>query len=119
MNAWNQLLGLLDRTIGFPNKVRSYVKKKMQYFDQRTSEHVFVLEYRIKVRSGVLFKESPVRDGDALATLRELMDVKFVHTEDSSPSLPSLKKANRTTTKTSLRPRKIRPKPPASPIKPG
>lgn len=119
MNAWNQLLGLLDRTIGFPNKVRSYVKKKMQYFDQRTSEHVFVLEYRIKVRSGLLFKESPVANDAELAMLRELMDVGFVHTEDSSPSPRSPEKAKRATAKTSQRQRKIRPKPSASPIRPG
>jgi hypothetical protein len=49
---WNKLLAVLDSTLGFPNKVRSTVRKKAQVFDQRTGEHVFVLEYRIKVNPG-------------------------------------------------------------------
>ncbi len=52
MNNWNQLLYLLDKTLGFPNKIRSAVKKTSQAFDQRAGEHVFVLEYRIKVNPG-------------------------------------------------------------------
>lgn len=59
MNNWNTLLVLLDKTLGFPNKIRSTVKrrKKGQGFDQRTGDHVFVLEYRIKVRPGIQPKE--------------------------------------------------------------
>jgi hypothetical protein len=53
MNSWNRLLALLDITLGFPNKIRSTVKKRWQAFDQRTAEHVFVLEYRIKVKPGI------------------------------------------------------------------
>jgi hypothetical protein len=53
MNNWNRLLTLLDQTLGFPNKIRSNVKKRLQSFDQRTGEHVFVLEYSIKVNPGV------------------------------------------------------------------
>lgn len=53
MNNWNRLLTVLDQTLGFPNKIRSTVKKKAQAFDQRTGEHVFVLEYRIKVNPGI------------------------------------------------------------------
>jgi hypothetical protein len=52
MTNWNKLLAVLDSTLGFPNKVRSTVRKKAQVFDQRTGEHVFVLEYRIKVNPG-------------------------------------------------------------------
>jgi hypothetical protein len=53
MNNWNRLLAELDKTLGFPNKIHSTVKKKAQAFDQRTGEHVFVLEYRIKVNPGL------------------------------------------------------------------
>lgn len=53
MSNWNKLLTVLDKTLGFPNKVRSTVRKKAQAFDQRTGEHVFVLEYRIKVDPGI------------------------------------------------------------------
>lgn len=53
MSNWNKLLAVLDQTLGFPNKIRSTVRKKAQVFDQRTGEHVFVLEYRIKVNLGI------------------------------------------------------------------
>lgn len=53
MTNWNTLLAVLDKTLGFPNKIRSTVKKKAQAFDQRTGEHVFLLEYRIKVNPGI------------------------------------------------------------------
>ena len=80
MNNWNKLLALLDKTLGFPNKIRSTVKKKGQGFDQRTGEHVFVLEYRIKVRLGIQPKEKrpvntslpPKRDG-SMGMIRNLI----------------------------------------------
>jgi hypothetical protein len=129
MDSWNRLLTLLDQTLGFPNKIRSTVKKRWQSFDQRTGEHVFVLEYRIKVKPGIeppakmpssprdLHKRAPIRPVKPvgpMGTLRELMDVKFVHTVDSSPPLPVVsKKAKR-----SAIPKKTQPKPPQSPIPP-
>lgn len=139
MDGWNRLLNLLDITLGFPNKIRSDVKKKWQSYDQRTGEHVFVLEYRIKVKPGVYAPEAPpksprdlhakppvkpvtpARLSGPMGTLRELMDVRFVHTEDSSPSPPSAKNGKRTTTKSSLisrKPKKPRVNPPQSPIPP-
>jgi hypothetical protein len=133
MDSWNRLLTLLDITLGFPNKIRSTVKKKWQAFDQRTGEHVFVLEYRIKVKPGIeppakmpssprdLHKKAPIKPVKPVGpmdTLRELMDVKFVHTVDSSPSPASTESGKRTTTKTRLRPRKLRANPPQSPIPP-
>jgi hypothetical protein len=45
MNDWNRLLVQLDKTIGFPNKIRSSVKKKWQGYDQWKNEHVIWLEY--------------------------------------------------------------------------
>jgi hypothetical protein len=93
MNNWNRLLTLLDHTLGFPNKIRSNVKKRWQSFDQRTGEHVFVLEYRIKVNPGVepppkapmfprdLHAKPPVkpvksqRPAGRMDTIRELLDV--------------------------------------------
>ena len=136
MDSWNRLLALLDQTLGFPNRIRSTVKKRWQSFDQRTGEHVFVLEYRIKVKPGVYPPEKPAqlpRDLHARAparpikparpvgrmdTIRELMDVRFVNTVDSSPSSRSPKPDKRTTVKSSVVPKKSRPKPPASPTKP-
>lgn len=117
MDGWNRLLQLLDQTVGLPNKIRSTVQKKWQSFDQRTGEHVILLEYRIKVKPGIY---PPAKPSGSMGTLRELMDVKFVHTEDSSPSPSprSPEKPKRATTKTALRPRKIRSRLPMPPIKP-
>ena len=121
-------------TLGFPNKIRSDVKKKGQSFDQRTGEHVFVLEYRIKVNSGiqppapavhrdpqpktVIQSTAPGKPGGSMETIRELMDVKFVHKVDSSPAIPIRKLAKSTAPKKPVIPKKTRPNPPASPIKP-
>jgi hypothetical protein len=53
MNDWNRLLLMLDKTIGFPNKIRSSVKKRWQGYDLWKNEHVIMLEYRIKVNPGI------------------------------------------------------------------
>ena len=130
MNNWNRLLQVLDQTVGFPNKIRSRVVKKWQGFDQWKNEHVIVLEYRVKVNPGIPLPQcppqypqdvhrDPVREAESMGMIRELMDVRFVQKVDSSPSPRSPKKGKRTTTKSTLVPRKkIQPKPPASPIKP-
>jgi hypothetical protein len=47
-NAWNVALHALDRVLGFESTNGSTVKKLKQYFDQNTSEHVIVLEYRVR-----------------------------------------------------------------------
>ena len=136
MDSWNRLLALLDITLGFPNKIRSNVKKKWQAFDQRTGEHVFMLEYRIKVKPGIepppkqivnprdvharapVKPEKPAKSVGPMGTLRELMDVRFVNTVDSSPSLPSREKGKKTTGRSAVSWKKTRPNRPASPIKP-
>jgi hypothetical protein len=128
MGNWNRLLAELDKTVGFPNKIRSSVKKRWQGYDQWKNEHVIWLEYRIKVNPGVSpprkpanylhdLHQTPAQTRRAsMGTIRELMDVGFVNTVDSPPSPPSPKNGKRTTAKSSLRPRKLQPKSPASPI---
>jgi hypothetical protein len=133
MNDWNRLLVQLDKTIGFPNKIRSSVKRRWQGYDQWKNEHVIWLEYRIKVNPGTqpppkpaqylhdLHRNptaAPVKQVAPMATIRELMDVKFVNKVDSSPSSQSPKPVKRTTAKSALRPKNARSKLPASPIKP-
>src|SRR5450755_4205044 len=123
MNDWNRLLVQLDKTIGFPNKIRSSVKKKWQGYDQWKNEHVIWLEYRIKVHPGTQPPPKPPQNlhdlhgkpaakpanhTGPMATIRELMDVRFVNKVDSSPSPQSPKPVKRTTAKSALRPRKIR-----------
>ena len=61
MNNWNRLLVTMDKTIGFPNKIRSSVKKRWQGFDQWKNEHVIWLEYRVKVHPGTSPPPQPAK----------------------------------------------------------
>jgi len=47
MNKWNQLLKCLDAAYGFENQVKSSFKKINQGFDNKSNEHVFIIEYRV------------------------------------------------------------------------
>ncbi len=49
MNKWNRLLATLDQVFGFANKKKSSWRKISQDFDEKTNEHVYMLEYRIRV----------------------------------------------------------------------
>ena len=68
MNEWNELLAVLDRTIGFPNKLSSNVKKVRQAYDNKKNEHVIWLEYRVRVNPGDHKPERP-RPGSLLDAL--------------------------------------------------
>jgi len=59
MNKSNQLLALLDRVFGFPNKIKSTFRKASQSFDQKTNEHVILIEYRVTVKGTM--KSAPRR----------------------------------------------------------
>ena len=48
MNKWNRLLDSLDVMFGFTNKKESTFRKIGQTFDERTGEHVFQIEYRVR-----------------------------------------------------------------------
>ena len=52
MNKWNRLVLALDEVFGFENKKKSTVRKVSQAFDEKTNEHVFLLEYRFQVGYG-------------------------------------------------------------------
>ena len=47
MTKWDRLLVQLDKELGFEDWNRSTVKKRRQAFDEKTGEHVFILEYRV------------------------------------------------------------------------
>ena len=47
MTKWNRLLAQLDQVFGFTDRKKSSVKKLRQVFDEKTSEYVFVIEYRV------------------------------------------------------------------------
>ena len=73
MNKWNRLLASLDRVFGMTNKERSTFKKLSQEFDEKTNEHVIVIEYRVRVKGTV--KSTPRKNSGRqhLAFLRQLM----------------------------------------------
>ena len=75
MNKWNRLLASLDRVFGMTNKERSTFKKLSQDFDEKTNEHVIVIEYRVRVKGTV--KSTPRKNSGRrqLAFLRQLMAV--------------------------------------------
>ena len=73
MNKSNQLLALLDSVFGFPNKIRSTFRKLSQDFDEKTNEHVIVLEYRVKVK-GTMKSAPRKRQGpNQLAIIQQLL----------------------------------------------
>ncbi len=73
MTNWNQLLQILDKTIGFPNKTTSTVKKIKEGYDNQRNEHVVWLEYRIKTSNdGPLDLRKPVTKNRDMAFLRQL-----------------------------------------------
>ena len=73
MNKWNRLLASLDRVFGMSNKERSTFKKISQNFDEKTNEHVILIEYRVRVKGTV--KSTPRKNSGRrqLAFLRQLM----------------------------------------------
>ena len=73
MNKWNRLLATLDAVFGMNNKERSTFKKLSQEFDEKTNEHVIVIEYRVRVKRTV--KSTPRKNSGRreLAFLRQLM----------------------------------------------
>jgi hypothetical protein len=73
MNKWNRLLASLDRVFGMTNKERSTFKKLSQEFDEKTNEHVILIEYRVRVK-GTL-KSTPRKQSGTqqMAFLRQLM----------------------------------------------
>ena len=46
MTKWDRLLVALDQAFGFADRKKSSVKKRRQAFDEKTNEHVFIIEYR-------------------------------------------------------------------------
>jgi hypothetical protein len=60
MTKWNRLLAMLDQVLGFENKRTSTVRKVSQDFDEKTNEHVFLLEYRIRTDGKSVPKKQPI-----------------------------------------------------------
>jgi hypothetical protein len=74
MTNWNQLLLILDKTLGFSNKTSSTVKKIKEAYDNKRNEHVIWLEYRIKTSNddGPIDLRPPAAKNRDMAFLRQL-----------------------------------------------
>ncbi len=48
MNKHTRLLTVLDDVFGMDNKIKSQFRKVSQDFDERTNEHIFLIEYRVR-----------------------------------------------------------------------
>jgi len=59
MNKWNRLLTALDHVYGYNDKKKSTIRKVSQTFDERTNEHVIMLEYRVRRGGDGVVTRSP------------------------------------------------------------
>jgi hypothetical protein len=59
MNKWNRLLAALDHTFGFKDQKKSAFRKVSQTFDERTNEHVIMIEYRVRRGGDGVVTRSP------------------------------------------------------------
>ena len=73
MNKSNQLLVMLDRVFGFPNKIKSTFRKVSQSFDQKKNEHVFLIEYRITVKGTMKSAPRRQQQPNQMAMIQQLM----------------------------------------------
>ena len=53
MNKHTRLLAVLDDVFGMENKIKSQFRKVSQDYDERTDEHVVVIEYRVREKGAL------------------------------------------------------------------
>ena len=73
MNKWNQLLAMLDDVLGFQNKIRSKFRKVSQSFDEKTNEHVILIEYRVSVKGTMKSQPRQNPQQQQMGFIRELV----------------------------------------------
>ena len=73
MNKSNQLLALLDRVFGFPNKIRSTFRKHSQSFDEKSNEHVVLIEYRVSVKGTMKSAPRRQQQPNQMAMIQQLL----------------------------------------------
>ena len=73
MNKSNQLLAMLDRVFGFPNKIRSTFRKLSQDFDEKTNEHVILIEYRVSVKGTMKSAPRRQQQPNQMAMIQQLL----------------------------------------------
>ena len=57
MNKENKLVNLLDELFGFRNRIKSSYRVVSQDYDERTNEHVALIEYRFRGKGPVVTKK--------------------------------------------------------------
>ncbi|MAF82905.1 MAG: hypothetical protein QF877_16800 [Gammaproteobacteria bacterium] len=70
MNTENKLVNLLDKLFGLKNKTKSSYRVVSQDFDERTNEHVALIEYRFRGKGPVVTK--PVKKQNLLKELNRV-----------------------------------------------
>ena len=73
MNKWNRLLAALDEVFGFPDKIRSKFRKVSQSFDQKTNEHVVLIEYRVSVKGTMKSAPRRQQQPSQMAMIQQLL----------------------------------------------
>jgi len=73
MNKWNRLLASLDQVLGFKNKIRSKFRKHSQNFDEKTNEHVVLIEYRVSVKGTMKSKPRRKKGPSQMAMIQQLL----------------------------------------------
>ena len=73
MNKWNRLLASLDEVFGLPNKIRSKYRKVSQDFDEKTNEHVVLIEYRVSVKGTMKSKPRRQQQPNQMAMIQQLL----------------------------------------------
>ena len=73
MNKSTQLLVMLDRVFGFPNKIRSKFRKISQDFDEKTNEHVILIEYRVRVKGTMKSAPRRKQQPNQMAMIQQLL----------------------------------------------
>ena len=77
MNKWTKLQKILNLTFGFDHIKKSSVKKLKQFFDEKSDEHVFIIEYRCMIDRNpkkTEHEKSEVRRINKLKLLRDIND---------------------------------------------
>ena len=92
MSKSDRLLVQLDKVFGFEGQKRSTVKKRRRAFDEKTGEHVFILEYRmvkgehsdpkLRKEKGMERRASKYRVGKLLRAVTQLSGLARVGTPD-------------------------------------
>lgn len=73
MNKWNRLLAMLDEVFGFQNKINSKFRKVSQAFDEKTNEHVIVIEYRVRVKGTMKSAPRRQQQPNQMAMIQQLL----------------------------------------------